>query len=371
MNTKHLLTTGIVALVLTAVSARAAGITFVDLNPPGSTESVARSTTGSQQAGYATIGGVAIAVIWSGTAASYVNLNPPGSDGSKATATTGVQQAGYAIFGGRRYPVIWSGTAASYVNLNPPGATDSYVNATTGTQQAGYAHFLFQGLDVAGIWSGTAASFVNLNPGVYASYAYATTGTQQAGSVTIGGFLNQGQLYGGDPNACIWSGTAASFVNLNPFGATRSAAFDITGTQQAGWANTGGVTSAGIWSGTAASFVNLNPSGATESVAYATDGKQQAGYAHFGANANAGIWSGMADSFVNLQSVLGSGYIDSIAESIWDDGTTTFVSGYADTTDRQQHAILWMVPDAVPEPTSAALLAAGCTLLAARSRRSA
>ena len=207
-----------------------------------------------------------------------------------------------------------------------------------------------------------AATFVDLSrSGSSESVANATTGTQQAGFAVFSGVYNAG----------LWSGTAASFVNLNPAGATQSFAYATTGTQQAGYAYFGAVGNAGIWAGTAATFVNLNPAGATQSFAYATTGTQQAGYATIGGVSNAGIWSGTAASFVNLQSVLGGGYTSSQARGVWDDGTTTYVSGYAQTSGGQGHAILWAVPDAAPEPASAALLGLGTLLLAARRRRSA
>ena len=164
---------------------------------------------------------------------------------------------------------------------------------------------------------------------------------------------------------------AATFVDLSRSGSSESVANATTGTQQAGFAVFSGVYNAGLWSGTAASFVNLNPAGATQSFAYATTGTQQAGYATIGGVSNAGIWSGTAASFVNLQSVLGGGYTSSQARGVWDDGTTTYVSGYAQTSGGQGHAILWAVPDAAPEPASAALLGLGTLLLAARRRRSA
>jgi hypothetical protein len=202
---------------------------------------------------------------------------------------------------------------------------------------------------------------VNLNPsGSTRSIALATTGTLQAGYVTISGATNAG----------LWSGTAASFVNLNPSGATSSEAFGAAGTQEAGFAVFSGSQDAAIWSGTAAGFVNLNPTGSTLSESLATNGTQQAGFATISGANHAGIWSGTAASFVDLQTVLGSGYTSSRAEAISDNGTDTYVSGYAVTTSGQTDAVLWTIPDAVPEPTSALLLlSAGVLPLLRRHRR--
>jgi hypothetical protein len=51
-------------------------------------------------------------------------------------------------------------------------------------------------------------------------------------------------------------------TNLNPAGATVSYAYAAGGGQQVGETLVGGVTRASLWSGTAASWVDLNPAGA-------------------------------------------------------------------------------------------------------------
>ncbi|HEV2294721.1 MAG TPA: PEP-CTERM sorting domain-containing protein [Tepidisphaeraceae bacterium] len=135
----------------------------------------------------------------------------------------------------------------------------------------------------ASLWSGTAASWVDLHPANWDwSEGNGISDTQQVGQVLRG---NVRQVR----HAALWSGTAASFVDLHPagFDESESSAYGATGTQQVGRAS----GRAGLWNGTADSWVDLGPG-----AAYATSGTQQAGSAFFGAC----LWSGTADSRVDL-----------------------------------------------------------------------
>jgi hypothetical protein len=141
------------------------------------------------------------------------------------------------------------------------------------------------------VWSGTAASWIDLHPvGFGNSDALATDGTRQVGYVTLNDATR----------ASLWSGSAESRVDLHPAGATRSAAYGMGGGQQAGSAFVGGAWHASLWSGTAASWVNLDPTGTTDSFACATNGIQQAGYARVWVADHAILWSGSAESRVDL-----------------------------------------------------------------------
>ena len=82
-----------------------------------------------------------------------------------------------------------------------------------------------------------------------------TNGTQQVG---FGGFSN------GYRHALLWSGTAASAIDLTPIGYDISDAMAISGNQQVGYgwgpaAGPGNYEHALLWSGTAASAVDLPP----------------------------------------------------------------------------------------------------------------
>jgi hypothetical protein len=124
-----------------------------------------------------------------------------------------------------------------------------------------------------------------------ASEAYGTSvfGAQQGGFVTVAGFRF----------ASVWSGTAGSWVNLNPPGATGSEIAQIR-TQQVGQATVNGVGVASLWNGTATSWVNLNPTGSVGSFARAISGGLQAGNATINGRNRAGFWRGTAESWTEL-----------------------------------------------------------------------
>jgi hypothetical protein len=93
-----------------------------------------------------------------------VGRSPPGGLGgpSRVNAVDGGQQAGYADVGGVTHASLWSGTAASWVDLHPAGATDvqCVMPSAAGSR---WGAPLWAGCDRASLWSGTAASWVDLH----------------------------------------------------------------------------------------------------------------------------------------------------------------------------------------------------------------
>ncbi len=132
----------------------------------------------------------------------------------------------------------------------------------------------------------------NLHPaGAGDSRGSAVSGGQQAGAAQIGGVFHAG----------LWSGTAASWVDLHPAGLLRSFVYATNGTQQAGYAYVSNQPHASLWNGTAASWVDLHPASSIQSYAYANVGGQQAGVARTtSGDDRASLWSGTAASWVNL-----------------------------------------------------------------------
>ncbi len=158
------------------------------------------------------------------------------------------------------------------VNLHPAGATESYASGVSGGQQVGSA-FIGSNLPHASLWSGSAASWVDLHPvgGWTQSYANGISGGQQVGTV----------LWGGTSSASLWSGSAASFVSLNPWGASSSVGYGISGGTQVGGASfpfiKGTYAQAGLWSGSSASWLGFNPI-SSNAVARGVFEGQQVGY---------------------------------------------------------------------------------------------
>src|SRR5437867_4240371 len=112
----------------------------------------------------------------------------------------------------------------------------------------------------------------DLNP----TSGYASSNALGAGGAQVGsgdvGLIN---------HALLWSGTAASVVDLNPTGTIGSIAYGVDGSHQVGVKLTDGVhpDHALLWSGTAASVVELNPTGYGTSIAWGVSGSSQAGQA--------------------------------------------------------------------------------------------
>ena len=323
-----------------------AGWTVVSLHPAGAEGSCANGVSGGQQVGYAWFSGKYHAGLWSGTAGSWMDLNPAWANHSKANGVSGGQQVGWAFQAtapseSNNHAILWSG--GSWVDLHPARAGEwawsSKAYGVSGGQQVGWA--TFGGHGTAALWSGSAASWVDLNPGgpypggSWASCAYGVSGGQQVGWAEI----ESGR------HAALWSGSAASWVDLNPPGATYSNAYGISGGQKVGDAafEQFGLDNyhAGLWSGTAGSWVDLNPSGATSSSATGVSGGKQVGFATIGSNKHASLWSGTAASWVDLHALLPAGeYTESCAYGIDVSAGEIWVAGHAD-----YEAMLWHYTD--------------------------
>jgi hypothetical protein len=157
---------------------------------------------------------------------------------------------------------LWNGLAAPPTDLAPTnlvGIVHSYAEGTNGVQQVGEgdiydaSHSLY-GYSHALLWTGTAASAVDLHPtnlsGFADSYALATDGKQQVG----GGGTDSGYA-----NALVWNGSPSSAVDLNPAGFNSSVAYGVLNGKQVGSAQTpDSVSHAIVWSSTAASAVDLH-----------------------------------------------------------------------------------------------------------------
>ena len=237
---------------------------------------------------------------------TVTNLHPAGSLSSGANATANGLQGGIST----GHAGIWSGTAASWVDLHPTVAINtaisSTINGMSNGQQVGSVTltdaFGEQTAFHAALWSGTAASYVDLSPvsSIHpdnTSAALAVHNGQQVGYTR----------FGSTENAALWSGTAASLVNLQPTGTgiLTSQALGVFNGQQVGYVHRGGnAGSAALWSGTANSLVELNPAGAVSSSAYGIHNGQQAGSVSVNVGVqvreHASIWTGTAASWVDI-----------------------------------------------------------------------
>ncbi len=330
------------------------------------------------------------AILWS-AAGVGTNLNPTNLSGYTSSAIQGVSGTQQVGFGAGTatgstpsktidHAMLWNGLASSAVDLQPTlltGFAASGAFDTDGTTQVGYAVTSGSGLDNAMLWTGTADSAVNLQPSKFASYydsvAYCVSGSQQVG------VLARIPAQAGFPNKpMLWSGTAASAVDLTPttLGTTfdmGAVAYGIGGRQEVGYASntlTTIGTHAIVWAGTGTSAIDLNPTGSVLTVAYGTNGHVQVGYMGVtignapSPTPEAMMWLGTATSAFNLQTLLPSNFGASEAFSVDASGN---VFGVAEDTSGNYHAIEWVVP----EPSSCVVFGLIAAWLQGRRRRSA
>lgn len=184
------------------------------------------SPVGSEGAAF----GPSHALVWDAATGEATDLGD-GGGGAQAMGVHGGQQVGYVVKGNIS-AALWTGSERSLVPLHPLGAETSTANATDGSRQVGYAGYdvrvrneaahgnKYARFNYATVWTGTAASAVNIHPTVSASaptafahsYAVAT-----AGGWIVGYAAEQAKI--GTPaynHAIVWD---ANFVvtDLNAF----------------------------------------------------------------------------------------------------------------------------------------------------------
>jgi len=330
--------------------------TMIDLTPAGSTTASVAGISGGQQvgsAGFSPAPGQPLdthAMLWSGDAGSAIDLGV-----GTASAVSNGQQAGSA----NGHAALWNGTLESLIDLNPTFWTQSAATGIANGLQVGWASRQTLCGECGGgrttiysqhpfLWSGSAASAIDLTPfnlGFGAGQALGTDGVQQVGY----GQQVLGANAFSAPYAVLWTGTADSAINLNPVGSIESQAKAVFGGQQVGF---GFARHALMWTGSAASFVDLHPAGYSISEANATNGVQQVGYGLLGntstvsGNSHALVWSGSAASVIDLNQFMPLGFTDATATGIDAAGN---IVGWASTGSRGTpaniHAVIWVPSD--------------------------
>jgi hypothetical protein len=218
---------------------------------------------------------------------------------------------------GNSRALFWVGAGAP-TNLHPAGAeyASSLAHGGGGQLQVGNvggaidcAECGITGMDDhACVWNRTAVSFRRLHSLTHReTIAWGTDGTKIVGSGTHRG--------DGSINAILWNTTTSIGVNIRPSGSTSSRAFSVWGNQQGGYftsAATAGLQHACIWAGSAASAIDLNPNATFQSSRVTTvRNGLQVGAASPISNPsrNQAIgWHGSAATWINLHSRLPAMY---------------------------------------------------------------
>lgn len=264
--------------------------------------------------------------------------SPDGKAWSVAHGVFGGNIVGEAEFEGKVRPVLWVSSSSSWADLTPPNAvgTLAVARAVYGSQQVGSAEIPIDengGASVhAGRWSGSAESWVDLNPSgpnVRGSEGLSLTIDQQVGVVIIENDQEPGLHW----HASLWSGTPGSWIDLHPEGATDSVARGVSNGHQVGDVAFADTTHAALWHGSAATWTDLNPPTATSSWATGIWADEQVGQAIVGGVARASLWKGSASTWVDLHP---QGLVSSAAVAAFDGWQAGLAS---DGTNA--HACVW------------------------------
>jgi hypothetical protein len=251
------------------------------------------------------------------TSTGFRNLHPAGWFNSQildswgstyhcGSGTPGVSVPPHALF--------WLG-GGSAVDMHPAGVEYAQSKALGGggQLQAGFvegdiacAQCGFNVTAHAASWSRTAMSFKRLHCTTHDdTYAYATDGVRFVGE----GFNRNDHSL----NAILWNSVTSFGTNIRPSGSVESSARAISGNQQGGFYKgpaTGNHPHAVLWTGTAASAVDLNPNSTfiTSGVTAIRNGLQVGSASPISAPSKyqAIAWHGSAATWINLHSRLPS-----------------------------------------------------------------
>ncbi|HLP83659.1 MAG TPA: hypothetical protein VK157_04860, partial [Phycisphaerales bacterium] len=141
----------------------------------------------------------------------------------------------------------------------------------------------------------------------------------------------------------------------------------VGGGQQVGYVLSGAVTRANLWTGTAASRIELHQPAWIRSAAYDTNGTFQVGQVQTGNVFRASLWSGSADSWIDLHALLPEGFSESSAGGVFSDGNTLSIVGWGrNAVTDDYEALLWTSP--IPTPGVATLFGIAGIFVARRRR---
>ncbi|HXH61323.1 MAG TPA: hypothetical protein VNI20_08180 [Fimbriimonadaceae bacterium] len=316
------------------VSGGGSGQTVV-LHPAGADRSAVNAIWNGKAVGFVSQSLIPAPAVWPGTTPTWTDYSAKIGGSGQILGANGSSIVGQTASG---TPFLYIEPPGTKVDLSASGSLAGTVNAVAGNVQVGSS--TFSSGTVSMLWSGSAASAVNLNPsGATSSVAYGTDGSQQVGSAVFGAIGRR---------AGLWFGNSASWIDLTPLDSTgASEARGVSNGVEVGYATFGNTVEAGRWSGTASSWVNMHPLVAGGSMALAIEGQDVVGWFDFDSSGqSAVIWVGPFDStskIIDLQVFLPAMYKSSIATCIGHSGSTTYIGGIAYTSPSDPgQAVLWI-----------------------------
>ena len=304
------------------------------LNPDGALGSSCMGVTGGYHIGIIRDPDVR-AGLWTGGAATFEDLTPAGAISANATAASGDKVGGsYTTDLERFRAALLRGVPVSQLDLHPDEAERSTIAGMDEDTQVGSAFYPGRFPDSeACMWRGSADTFVNLAPaGSETSSAYGVANGVQVGRAEFAGV----------DQPVMWQGTAESWSSLLPGGgATGGIVWGAHGDEQCGEVFIGGLDRASLWQCSPGSWVNLHPVGASQSAAFALTDGWQVGEARVAGDPHASVWRGSADSWEDLHDTLPPEFRFSRAQSVWTDGRTVKIGGVAIRPTGTSVAVLW------------------------------
>ncbi len=280
-------------------------------------------------------------IVWDAETLSHADVTPPDSVGGSIYDVEGDLLVGWFwhtwdCWGGSQWWTCawqsggyWAAPALSFQEaVHSSGAEYDFLNATDGQRMVGTLVYEWSegNYEAQGHYWPTPNQVVTLHfAGASDSYVSAVDGARQFGSYYASG----------STHAVMWTGSAASHVDLHPAGYASSSISGAGDGQAVGVAG----SHAGLWVNSAAAFIDLNPPGVTSSGAVAAHQGMQAGSTPDGA----ALWTGAPESWFNLGAFLPPGFTASVAEDfeIDADGTVTVVGYGFNAQTARYEALMW------------------------------
>ena len=373
----HFLSAAAAVALLAAGSSHAQSYQVIDLTPTAG-NATAKGVFGADAGGsVAPAVGSALfrATLWNEN--GQTDLHPASLVGATAAnpGRSGIEAVGNGFAAGwaagpttgnRNFPVLWRGDAAVPSLLDVPFANGGgQVLSTDGIQIVGFVW----GLDELGQPLTSHAVVWDAATGVATDLGDGGKGAQAIGA---GGGAQVGYVVKSVATAALWRGSDRSLISLHPRDAVMSVANATDGVRQVGYSGydirvrqeaakgnkTARFNYAMVWSGSAASAVNIHPGAPVnsttvlaQSYALGMAGGAIVGYgvpstvAGVTTQPHALVWD-QSLTAVDLNAFLPAGFVGAIAYSVDAQGQ---IAGFMNTADGRRHAALW-VPVAAAQP---------------------
>ena len=185
---------------------------FISINPTTATRSTANKVRNGVIVGGATIAGVSGAGLWTNPShEAYVDLAPPGFTNSVVSDTDGQYQVGFTVANSDFNAAVWQGTKESYLNIHPAGRHESRAVCIADNMVGGYT--TFNTARDATLWFLPGYTTRNIHPYNTEPFGYSSSEVwAMADGIQVGYYADHG-----DPEASMWEGTSGSWFSLERF----------------------------------------------------------------------------------------------------------------------------------------------------------